>query len=210
MFQHLSIWGSSILLKHISMFICITFLYFCCMLFFLNFYEVHNILNGPIFHGYVSDKLGLNTTDRYSIPCKCGQVYTGHTDYLLRVGWRSTSGISPLDKWRSQPWKSITLTVRTPKYCPPNPNTWTKIPKRWSKLSLIPTKCSVGHGNFSFTLRWNRERPLRRYTSLSILSTAHPRPLSQFMIPGIVISKPVSHISDILSSRRDSRLPKFW
>jgi len=117
-------------------------------------------LNGPKFRGYVSDKLGLNTIEGYSIPCKCGQVYTAQTNYLLRVGCRSTTGISPLDKWRSQPWKSITLTVRTPKSSSPNPDTWTIISKRWSKPSLIPTKCSAGHGNFSFTLWWNRERLL--------------------------------------------------
>jgi hypothetical protein len=78
----------------------------------------------------MSDKLGLNTIERYGIPCKCGQVYTGQTDYLFGVGCRSTTGISPFDKWKSQPWKSITLTLRTPKSSPPNPDTWTIIPKR--------------------------------------------------------------------------------
>ena len=54
-------------------------------------------------------------------------------------------------------WRSITLTVRTPKSSPPNPDTWTVIPKGWSKLSLIPTMCSAGHGNFLITLWRNTE-----------------------------------------------------
>jgi hypothetical protein len=57
-----------------------------------------------------SDKydLGLKTPGVYSIPCECGQVYTGQTgrSVQLRPGWRSTSDKSGRRYPQEDPWYS--------------------------------------------------------------------------------------------------------
>ena len=76
------------------------------------------------------------------------------------------------------------------------------------KTELDPNKVSAGHGNSHSLFDGIEKDFLWTYTSVTIIAlyTTHPRPLLQFMIPCIVISMPVSHMSDILPSPRDSWL----
>jgi hypothetical protein len=44
-----------------------------------------NCKNIPKLQGPVKDNLSLRTSDMYCIPCKCGEVYVGHTFRTIEI-----------------------------------------------------------------------------------------------------------------------------